>query len=174
MKIMTLHYSRNMALNIDAACFRSYRWGEQTSSKVVQSTSLVYELTNLKQNIQVHEQYFNKITCRLITTQFLKCSKLNKHTNTHIEIYLYLINLLSACEILEMTGIGVSTIGISVSSGTTDRLRLMRERLSDTEGSEGGASISSSMDPRDRLLLRRLKQEVQVQMGKVASNSYDI
>ena len=102
----------------------------------------------------------------------MKCSKLNKHTNTHIEIYLYLINLLSACEILEMTGIGVSTIGISVSSGTTDRLRLMRERLSDTEGSEGGASISSSMDPRDRLLLRRLKQEVQVQTGKVASNSY--
>ena len=65
-------------------------------------------------------------------------------------------------------------MGISVSSGTTDRLRLMRERLSDTEGSEGGASISSSMDPRDRLLLHRLKQEVQVQMGKVASNSYDI
>ena len=96
----------------------------------------------------------------------MKCSKLNKHTNTHIEIYLYLINLLSACEILEMTGIGVSTMGISVSSGTTDRLRLMRERLSDTEGSEGGASISSSMDPRDRLLLRRLKQKFKFRWGK--------
>lgn len=68
----------------------------------------------------------------------------------------YLINLLSACETLEKTGRGVS-IGISGSSGTTDRFRFIRERVSDTEGSEGGASTSSSIDPRDLLLFLRLK-----------------
>lgn len=68
----------------------------------------------------------------------------------------YLINLLSACETLEKTGTGVS-IGISGSSGTTDRFRFIRERVSDTEGSEGGASTSSSIDPRDLLLFLRLK-----------------
>lgn len=69
----------------------------------------------------------------------------------------YLINLLSACETLEKTGTGVSIIGISGSSGTTDRFRFIRERVSDTEGSEGGASTSSSIDPRDLLLFLRLK-----------------
>lgn len=69
----------------------------------------------------------------------------------------YLINLLSACETLEKTGRGVSIIGISGSSGTTDRFRFIRERVSDTEGSEGGASTSSSIDPRDLLLFLRLK-----------------
>lgn len=69
----------------------------------------------------------------------------------------YLINLLSACETLEKTGTGVSIIGISGSSGTTERFRFIRERVSDTEGSEGGASTSSSIDPRDLLLFLRLK-----------------
>lgn len=100
-----------------------------------------------------------KSDVRGLENQGITFDGLNEHTcvTSNNSLTNYLINLLSACVILEKTGTGVSIIGISGSSGTTDRLRFIRESVSDTEGSEGGASTSSSIDPRDLLLFLRLK-----------------